>query len=134
MTNETKTSYEGYIFDKFTEVDDFEKGCLPETTINIDVTQCFKGDTLESVLYQMRDFVGADNSEMLLNSCDELGRVDFQILENGDGYRASKDDIDAWKEGKKILWLSTYVGCIELVTRERVSFERITRKNVDLNN
>jgi hypothetical protein len=62
-------------------------------------------------------FVGTDNKEdVLINSCDEIGRVDIQQMENDEGYSASKDQIKAWKNGKQRLWLACYTFNIEQVS------------------
>jgi len=105
---------------KFTEEDSYQSGCDPHTSQSMLVDIEFSGESTKNVLDQIKDYYSVDDGELLLNSCDELGRVDVQVLETEDSNKASKNDIVLWKGGKKKLWNSIYTYHIQKVTTEEV--------------
>ena len=107
---------------KFAEVDTYQEGCDPSTTQNQSGSDCFKGNTIEEVIKKCMDFVGADSMDScLLDSCEELGRLDIQTLENDGGYTAYDRDIKLWRTGQLQLWSCTYSFRIVLCQEEVVS-------------
>lgn len=102
-------AYEVNGWSKFTEEDVYSEGCLPETMSNYGGHDRFIGNTVEEVLEKIMSFTNAEKDWMLLNSCDDVGRVDVQVNENEDGYRATEQEIKQWKQGKLKLWLATYI-------------------------
>ena len=106
---------------KFAEVDDYEHGCDPDTATSWAGDDRFSGQTIDEVLQSLRDFVCVpDDYEVLLDSCEEDGRVDIQVLETEESYPATERQIEAWKKGELKLWHSTYSFEIEEVTRTPV--------------
>lgn len=105
---------------KIAEVDIFAEGCQPDTSQMYGVDVDFKAETQAELIGKVCDFLDIeDNKEnYLLNSCDEQGRIDFQLLEDGEGVSASKEEIRRWKKGACQLWAVTYSAQVEKVERE----------------
>lgn len=115
------TKYEINGWFKFAEQDDWEHGCDPETGYSVGGDDHWSAETVEGLLRSLRHFVGVPHDyEILLDACEEDGRVDIQVLETADGYTASDRDIEKWKQGEIALWSATYSFIIERVTREPV--------------
>ncbi len=105
---------------KFSEEDVYQEGCLPDTTQTCDVDVEFKSDSVAGLLKKMYDYFGISKEDADLNACDEKGRIDICILENADGYKASKSDIVCWKDRDKKLWSVIYTYYISKVTKETI--------------
>jgi len=105
---------------KFGEEDNFKEGCLPETGFSHDVDISFKAEIQEELIQKICDFLGIDNNKenYLINSCDEKGRIDFQLMEDRDSIPASNIQIDNWKQGNMKLYYVCYSAYIEEVTRK----------------
>jgi len=118
-----QTQYETTGFFKTAEIDDYENGCQFEGgSSSEDNHTRFAADTMEGVIEKLRDFVGSDSlDDVLHDSCDEIGRVDIQIMETDEGITADKHDLAAWKAGEQRLWLACYTFNVEKVIRETVS-------------
>lgn len=97
----------GYI--KFSEVDIFEDGCQPDTakTEFDDFTE-FKGETKEEFLSEIKKYFDVDSDSLLLDSCDEVGRIDVERMERKSGAKATNKDIELWKLGQKSLYAVIY--------------------------
>ena len=104
---------------KHGEEDSFKEGCLPETSFSFNVDISFKAETQEELIQKICDFLGIDNEKenYLINSCDEKGRIDFQLLEDRESVLASKLDIKRWKQGSMKLYYVCYSAYVEEVTR-----------------
>ena len=106
---------------KFAEEDSFEHGCDPDTTFSYAGDDIFKGETVEDVLKQIKNFLGVDEDyEVDLDSCEEPGRVDIQILENKDAYPATSAEMERWRAGEITLWAACYSFEIYEVERRAV--------------
>lgn len=107
-------------FYKMVEVDDYVEGGLPDTVQNSFINIVFYGDVQKDILIKICDYfsVPYGGDDYILNSCEEDGRIDVQILENGEGIPASKRDIELWKRGEMTLYAATYTTYIENVTRK----------------
>jgi len=115
-------TYEANGWTKFCEEDDFENGCLPKTSFMVDGRERFVGATIDDLLKALNEFTRNDDAEAIeLDACDEPGRVDIQIMETAEGYAASKNDIVAWREGKRRLWLACYSFHVEHVERKPIA-------------
>jgi len=110
-----KTYYQANGWVKFYGEDVYEEGCLPHTGGIIDGREQFKADTLDGLLNELIAFTGANYEDIQLDSCDEIGRVDISIMENADGARAMKWEIDSWKEADIQLWDCIYTFHIEQI-------------------
>lgn len=93
---------------KLVEVDDYKKGCLPDTAFHMDMDVTFKGETSKELIENIKNFFGVDNEAIELNACDEKGRIDISTLENRDADLASDYEIELWKEGKCTLYACIY--------------------------
>ena len=106
---------------KFAEEDNFDKGCIPDAQHN-DGQDQFCADSVQGVIDKASDFVGNDDKEnILLNSCDEIGRLDIQVMEDDDGTAASKAQVESWKKGECRLWLACYTFHVQEVERKAVN-------------
>jgi hypothetical protein len=115
------TTYEVDGWYKFAEQDNYEHGCDPDTAFSYSGDEVFKGESIEALLKQVRDFVGVPHDyEVDLDACEEPGRVDIQILENKDAYVATSSEVGAWKRGQIKLWSATYSFEIQEVERKPV--------------
>jgi len=107
--------YKTKFWDKFTEEDIFADGCQPRTN---NQTQHYGEDefsnkTLEGLIKELMEFCKVTSKEnVLLNSCDESGRVDIQRMETEKGRVATKSDIERWKKGELRLWDACFVFTI----------------------
>lgn len=106
---------------KYGEQDHYEDGCDPHKYVSFSGNERWSADDLGVLLSKLRDFVGVDEDyEILLDSCDEDGRVDIQVLETNDSYPANEACIELWKQGGVDLWCSTYTFYVEKVERKSV--------------
>jgi hypothetical protein len=116
-----KTQYEVRGWIKNTEEDNWEKGCDPDSGSCFAGDDQFEANTVEELVNHLMQFAGTDDREAVtLDACEEAGRVDIQVIENADGYHASKPELEAFKKGKCRLWLADYTFQVEEVTREEV--------------
>ena len=110
MGCEVKIMYftKGYL--KFKEQDIFGEGCQPDTaTTEFDEYYEFKSDNLEKLIQELMIFCKVtDKQDVLLDSCDEKGRVDIQRYETLKGRVATEKDLELWKEGKLDLYLTCF--------------------------
>lgn len=105
---------------KFYEEDIYSEGCIPHTGGIIDGREQFKAETLEGLLNEILSFTDGDREGMELDACDDLGRVDISLMENADGARATKSEIESWKAGDLQLWDSIYTFRIQRVQSETI--------------
>jgi hypothetical protein len=105
---------------KLVEEDIFNEGCIPETAQHMDVDFDRTYENQDELIEDICNFLGIENDKenYLLNSCDEEGRIDFQLMENAEGYPASSRELALWKEGKCRLWAATYSAYVEEVIRK----------------
>ncbi|MCP3921319.1 MAG: hypothetical protein GY714_01910 [Desulfobacterales bacterium] len=96
------------------ELDNFKKGCDPSTGCSrfLDEPLVFEADTLKELLKEIKKFFNVSQSGLLLNSCDELGRLDVQTHSlTLDGLRCSYNrTVKDFKTGKRDLWLNDICG------------------------
>lgn len=122
--------YEVIGFHKDAERDNWEMGCDPHSCVTYsDNMMRWTAETVPELLEQLAAFLGLSEAEArevrLLNSCDEVGRVDFQIIENDDGMHPTAAQLKAWKAGEIDLWLATYTFHVERVVREAVDLQKM---------
>lgn len=104
---------------RVTEEDSFEEGCLPETASHNSGNERFVGETQNELIDKLMEFVGAKEDEtVLVNSCDDRGRIDICVMEDADGSTATEREIERWKNGEIKLYYSTYTFQVEFVKRE----------------
>lgn len=98
---------------KSVEEDDFLEGCIPETYFLVELNVSFKSKTKKEIIEKIKRFYNVNDDDILLNSCDEAGRVDIQILENEYGEKADNEEIEKWKKGNVKLYLATYTHIVQ---------------------
>lgn len=113
-----KTKYEVRGWYKIAEEDNWEKGCLPESGSHYSGDDQFEADSIEKLVTYLCQHCGAEGVAAELDACEEDGRIDIQVMENREGYHASKPEMEAFKKGKCRLWLAAYTFQVEKVTRE----------------
>ena len=91
---------------KFAEEDSYQSGCVVGTAVSSHINITFTGKTLAALLENLKIFTGCD--DILINSCEEQGRVDLQGYEAADGSTASASDMQLWRAGEKKLYSVTY--------------------------
>lgn len=108
---------------KFAEQDSYDEGCLPETGFTFSGDERWSAETIPELLKKLRDFVGIDDDyEILLDSCEEDGRIDIQVMENADGYTVTSAGwFEKFKRGELALWYATYTFMVEKVERSAVN-------------
>lgn len=108
---------------KHSEMDDFKEGCLPETAVSQSVDHLMQASTIDDLITMAMRYCGCDAKEnVILNSCDELGRIDIQVMEDRDGIAASPHEIDRWKENDFTLFHTTYSFPVSRI-REETDFD-----------
>lgn len=106
---------------KFVEEDTYANGCVGKPQCVSDRQMRFSGHTLDDLISALMEFTGVETRDaLLLDACDEEGRLDIQVYETEEGYPALKRDIEKWKEGERRLWLAEYSFKIERVERHLV--------------
>ena len=120
-----KTYYQASGWGKLSEEDIYKDGCQPNTGGFTTGYTLFKADTLDGLLNELISFVGANHEDVQLNSCEEVGRVDISIMENADGARATKQEIELWKEADIQLWDCIYTFTVEKIQAEAVNLEEL---------
>jgi len=103
---------------RFREEDIFESGCIDNGGTYVERWRASAG-TLDQLIEMIMEHCGTeDKKNVLLNSCDEKGRIDVQVYETEDGTTATEADMAQWKKGKCRLWLTNYSFHVERVQRE----------------
>lgn len=101
---------------KFAELDIYADGCQPDRPSHDSGADYFEAETVDGLIAKLAEHVNQkDLSNVILDSCDERGRVDIQVYEDSDGYAADAHDLAQWKEGKKELWLACYTFHVERI-------------------
>ncbi len=104
----------GYV--KMIEKDDWENGCDPDSTQTFFVDQFeISSSDEDGIIKAIKIEFDAEDGGLLLNSCGEAGRVDVQLMEDEDGNKATKRDMDLFKLNQKQLWLATYTMYVQKV-------------------
>lgn len=107
---------------KHTEEDVFSQGCLPETSQTEYIEIEFRADTLDELLSDIFAYSRASSKEdCLFDACGDPGRLDVQVYENDRAERATRKELEDWKQGHVRLWLADYIFQIESVTSELVN-------------
>ena len=117
MKAESTFEVDGFL--KTSEEDIFADGCQPDTMGSFAGDTRFTADSQAELIAKLLSFTCAKQDGVLVNSCEEKGRIDIQVMECEDGCFACKSEIEQWKKAEKRLWLSTYSFHVEKVTREK---------------
>ena len=118
MNNEIVSTYIVTFDLKFSERDSFESGCYGETeTTFLDDPIVITAANLESLLLKVRKHFNVDKNSLLLNSCDEVGRLDVQTYtksKSGNKCTYNKNK-GGFKKGAFDLWLHCFTGEVTVV-------------------
>ena len=101
---------------KYAEEDDYLRGCASATGRCSLVELTFRADTVDDLIERVRAFVDCDADAVTRNACDEAGRVDFVVYENGDGVPPSERERVLWRDGLEKMYCVTYTAHIARVT------------------
>lgn len=117
-----KQYYEVKGWSKFGEEDVYKEGCIPSTSFGDSGNDTFTGQTIKACIKECQDFCGSDSKDdLLLDACDEQGKLDISIMENEEGYPASEHEIKLWKKQKIKLFNCIYSFKIRLITTQEIS-------------
>lgn len=116
----TKTYYQIDGFLKHSEQDIYNDGCNPDTSQSFFIDHLIQKESLSDLIQSIKDFTEAENDDLLLNSCEEKGRIDAQVMENALGIKATNKELESWKQGKIDLYLCTYSVQVKLITETDV--------------
>lgn len=113
---------EGFL--KHAEKDDYENGCTGEYTSDY-IRQTITGFTLVELIEKCEAFTGGEVCPDLI----EPNRLDFQVMESGDGYPATDNKIERWKRGEIDLYLCDYSAIVTKVENVDLTaeFEKIRK-------
>lgn len=122
--------------EKLVEVDDYEKGCTdkPQTIIfdKINITAANLKELLEKIgkayCLDLSDGIELHEHE---DDYSEIF-VEYNRLENAEGYEASDSEIADWKSNKVILYLAEYSFLIEKHAILNISREDFERESIKL--
>ena len=110
---------------KFAELDSWENGCDPDSTRWEDGNESFTAETEDKLIAQLMEFCDVtDKQNVLINSCDQDGRIDLQRYEDEQGCVANAGEMESFKRGEINLYLACYTFNVESVTREPFAFSQ----------
>jgi hypothetical protein len=112
---------------KMLEEDSWEHGCVSGTARSWVYAQKFKAGSLDELISMMKDHFDVESSAILIDSCDENGRIDVQRMENGQSNVPCESEISEWKKGKLTLWCVTYTYYVEVIDRRTVKLSPILK-------
>ena len=95
--------------EKVWEEDDYINGRIGNQYYT-GINTSFKASDLKSLLDKLQGFTNCN--DILLNSCEEQGRIDLQGYETVDGSPALESDMRLWKDGKIKLYAVTYTAYV----------------------
>lgn len=111
---------------KHADEDVYKNGCSADGFTTSLQREKIEASTLEELLDGIMTYCGCeDKKSVLLNACDELGRVDVQVYETKDGKTANSADLARWKRGERRLWLCDYSFEVEEVLSEIFDFDNM---------
>lgn len=90
-----------------TEIDSYTEGCIGGGSDSF-FDYALKDATIEGLKEKIAGFVGCKVSNLDLDSCGEIGRIDAGRTENANGDKASPAELAEWKAGKLTLYYATY--------------------------
>lgn len=103
---------------KNAEEDIYDTGCTGPSTVTGGDTR-FIADTPQELITHLMQFCDVSNeNDVIKNACDEIGRLDIQVYETGEGLPASPHQIEEWKSGRMRLWFCTYTFEITRIHEE----------------
>ena len=102
------------------ELANFENGCNPSTSKGrfLDEPMIFEASTLKELLREVKKVFNVSQESLLLNSCDEMGRLDVQTYSKTlDGLRDTYNiHKSGFRSGSYDLWLNDITGKVTKTT------------------
>ena len=125
----TENYWEARGWFKDTEEDSFGEGRKPDTGQSASGNETFRAETLETLIEKLMEFACTDDkSSVLIDSCEEPGRIDIQTMEDVDGTTPSAEQIADWKRGEETLYAATYSFRVAHITREERNLSELLGK------
>ena len=103
---------------KLSEEDIYQDGCQPNTGGIYGGADRWRADTVEDLIQQLLGFTGADYEGIDFDACEDVARIDIALMEDDNGSKATRHQINEWKEGKIRLWDCIYSFHINRVQSE----------------
>ena len=97
-------------FIKNAELDNYEEGVSirPEDGYYTDYGLKIIGDDIPELIEMIKHHFNVNTNAITLDTCDEIGRLDIQLMENEDAEEPSEAQYEAFKRGECKLWAVTY--------------------------
>lgn len=114
---------EGFL--RHAEVDNWENGCTGEYD-SYYVDHKITGFTLAELIEKCEAFTGGEVCPELI----ENNRLDFQVMENADGYPASERELERFKRGEIVLYLCDYSATVQRIENADLTEEFDAFKSV----
>jgi hypothetical protein len=100
-------------FTKFAEIDVFQDGCQPESGQSHYFDSLIQNTDIDSLIETAMGLLGVeDKKNVILNACEDIGRIDLMAYERDSGLSASESDMAQWRDGKLQLWSVIYTAHI----------------------
>lgn len=116
------------------EKDVFIQGCVGGSTTEFhDIGEFFTTDNLQLIIDKINEFCGSkDNANLLINSCDENGRIDCQVLtvKPHKFNTVSQKSLDSWTNGERDLYLNDVSFTIETSTDSGLTYKMLQLPDV----
>lgn len=105
------------------EQDNYKDGCHGKCLTKFTPNNSFiiTADSMKSLINKLQiEFSSKDINDFLFNSCDEMGRLDLQVIQRVpfECAKPSSKTIEEWKAGEIDLWLTCYTFNVEMVQVE----------------
>ena len=121
-----KTKFESIGIWKHSEEDTYDHGCNGKSDLSAYIEKNLATDSAPEIVAKFANWLGMKPEDAELDVCEEAGRVEFQRMEDGEGYEASEQQLKDWKRGELKLYAATYTIYVERVTRESVTLSTPT--------
>ena len=116
-----KTKFESIGIWKHSEEEAYDHGRSGKSEYSAYIEKKLVADSAPEIVAKFANWLGMKPEDAEIDVCEEDGRVEFQRVENGEGYEASPRQLQDWKRGERKLYCATYTIYVERVTRERVA-------------
>lgn len=102
----------------FRELDNFENGC-DGGCVQDEVDISIQAETINELLIAVQKYFNVTGESLLLNSCDEIGRLDVQTMTKSK--KAIRDSYSKYKtefeNGDCDLYLNCFIGTVKTIPR-----------------
>jgi hypothetical protein len=95
-------------FSGYTEEDVFNDGCQLGTGRTYSYDIAFQNETLRGLIEDLKEHFSVNDDALLIDACEEEGRIDIQRMEDAYGCVASNSELELWRKGEFNLYLADY--------------------------